>query len=215
MLGGHLVPWLSKILWLQTSPPMNSIWSHIWFSMVISKALVSALQHYHAIYKGSTHLLLATHLPLNLWQLTFPFLGHLKPVYCKEIMICCKMMDDKWPMKSPHSLEIGTKSMKYFIRHHSILLAVTSEVTFRLLHYFHSWNVFQWCRKNSRLFRYKTKTVLPSSAHAREALIQLLEAGEFLYLVLRNSITSVCLCQQIYTNSMLSSLLTTPPGFYE
>ena len=48
----------------------------------------------YTIYKGNIHLVLVMNLLLNLWQLTFPYLCHLKPRYLKEIMIYCTLIDD-------------------------------------------------------------------------------------------------------------------------
>lgn len=70
--------------------------SHIWLSIFIGKALmfkISIIASY-TIYKGNIHLLLVTSLLLNLGQLSFPYLCHLKPMFLKEIMIYCTLIDD-------------------------------------------------------------------------------------------------------------------------
>lgn len=46
-----------------------------------------------------------TSLPLNPGQLTFAYLGLLKPMYLKEVRTCCIMIGDEWSIKSPWSLE--------------------------------------------------------------------------------------------------------------
>ena len=83
---GGLLPLLAKFMW----------WSHIWLSIFIGKALmfkISIIASY-TIYKGNIHLLLVMSLLLNLGQLSFPYLCHLKPMFLKKIMIYCTLIDD-------------------------------------------------------------------------------------------------------------------------
>ena len=93
---GGLLSLLAKFMWWQIGPQIYTNQSHIWFSIFIGKALmfkISIIASY-TIYKGNIHLLLVMSLLLNLGQLTFPYLCHLKPMYLKEIMIYCTLIDD-------------------------------------------------------------------------------------------------------------------------
>jgi hypothetical protein len=111
LFDGYLCVLSAKILSQQNDPPINFS-SHLIFSGHSQDLNVKdiALSHH---YKGNTHLPLATGLPLNTTHLSQ--LSHLKPRSLKEVMICCIMIDDERPIKSPCSLEIGTRSMKHFI----------------------------------------------------------------------------------------------------